>query len=87
MTNDIKDIYDYHTGSDYLSVDTLISSSIGDYSALELDAVKINNAVEESYFIYQGKRLYWISLIIPEDKMNLYYNECKEILNTLKITD
>jgi len=43
-------------------------------------------SIEESYFIYEKNRLYWISLVIPKDKVSVYYTRCMEIVNSLKIT-
>ena len=91
--DEIKESYDYYTvieieeGKEYLSVDPIKSSQIGDYEAKLMKCKKINGSMEESYFIYQGKKLYWIAVVIPEDKISDYYAGCMEIINTLKITD
>ncbi len=88
LTTEIKAAYDYWAsiGIEYLSVDAFESSSIGDYPALKLNSKKINNSIEESYFIHHENRLYWISLVIPENEMNKHYSECKKILDTFKIS-
>jgi len=91
VINEIKEIYDYwtttETGKEYLYVEPITSSQIGDYPAKKMKCKKINGSIEESYFIYQGKNLYWIAVVIPEDKIDDYYAECMEIINSLKITN
>ena len=91
MIDEIKEIYDFwatvEEKKEYLSVEPITSSQIGNYPAKKMVCKKTNGSIEESYFIYKGKRLYWIAVIMPEDKKSSYYAECMRIINTLEITD
>ena len=84
---EIKEIYDYwmSVGENYSSVGSITSSQISNYPALKIESETKNNSIEKSYFVYHGKRLYWIAVVMPKNSM--YSAECEEIINTLEITD
>jgi hypothetical protein len=88
VINDIKNYYDLFP--DEVSVDPITSSKISNYPASKMKSKKTINgftSLEESYFVYHGKRLYRIAVIVPEKKKDDYYAGCMEIINTLEITD
>ncbi len=68
-------------------VSEIIPTEINGYQASKIECIRDNSITNESYFIYHQNRLYQIELVIPNDKIDTYYRECEEIINTLKLTD
>jgi len=78
--------YIYEGFTDW-TVSEIIPTEVNSYPASKIERESVDGLVEESYFIYHKNKLYRIVLVIPKDKMDKYYRECTEIINTLKITD
>lgn len=85
MVNFFKDMYD--SNDKYSFVSSITLTQVGSYNASKMECKMTNGSIEEDYFIYWKNKLYRIILIMPENKKNIYYTECKEIINTLEITD
>ena len=83
----IKDYYEASLGSEYSFVSPIESSQVSNYKASKIKCKKMAGPIEETYFIYRKNRLYQISIVMPEDKVSVYYAPCMEIINTLQITD
>jgi len=79
----IKESYTFH----YPSVSDITLTKINNYEASAIKSKTPEDFIDESFFIYHKERLYWICMIMPENKVKDYYSECMEIVNTLEITE
>lgn len=84
FVDQVHNIYDGYP--EYSALSAVTPAQIGRYNALKFDCRKSGESIEESYFIHYENRIYRIVLVIPQDKVDLYYSECKEIINSIQLS-
>jgi hypothetical protein len=91
VIEELHEIYESYLDSDsYTFVSERSASRVNTYVASIINCErKLNNSIyiEDMFFIYYNKNLYQIEILMPYNKKQQYYQDCLDIINTLKITE